>query len=62
VTSLQTSVNALSGLSGSVASLQTSVTNMNSTVSNDQTYILVVAALAVITLVLELAILIRKLS
>jgi len=35
---------------------------MNSTVSNDQTYILVVAALAVITLVLELAILIRKLS
>jgi len=45
-----------------MATLQTSVTNLNSSVSNDQTYILVVAVLAVITLVLELAILIRKLS
>jgi uncharacterized protein YoxC len=62
VTGLQSTVNGLGNLSGQMTSLQTSVTNLNSSVSNDQTYILVVAVLAVITLVLELAILIRKLS
>jgi len=69
LSSIQNSVNTLSGLSGQMSSLSTQVTNLqnslsttNSDVSNAQTYILVVAALAVITLVLELAILIRKLS
>jgi hypothetical protein len=45
-----------------MTSLSSSVSSLSSSVSNEQTYILVVAALAVITLVLELAILIRKLS
>jgi len=62
VTSLQSSITNLGNLSQQMTTLQTSVTNLNSSVSNSQTYILVVAALAVITLVLELAILIRKLS
>jgi hypothetical protein len=35
---------------------------MNNAINNNQTYVLVVAALAAITLVLELAILVRKLS
>ncbi len=42
--------------------LSTSVTSILSGVQNSQTYVLVVAALAAITLVLELAILVRKLS
>jgi hypothetical protein len=62
VTSL---VNTLSGLSQALSNLQnvsTQLTNVNNGVNNDQTYVLVVAALAAITLVLELAILVRKLS
>jgi hypothetical protein len=55
-------VNGLSGLSSQMTTLQNSVTSLNSSVSNDQTYILVVAVLAILTLVLELAILIRKMS
>jgi len=55
VTGMQTTVSGLSGLSGQM-------TTLNNSVSNSQTYILVVAALVVITLVLELAILIRKMS
>jgi prefoldin subunit 5 len=62
VSNLQTTVNGLAGLSTQMTALQTSVTNLNSSVSNDQTYILVVAVLAILTLVLELAILIRKMS
>lgn len=62
VTSLQTTVNGLGTLSSDMTSLQSSVSSLSSSVSNAQTYILVVAALAVITLVLELAILIRKMS
>jgi trimeric autotransporter adhesin len=69
ISSIQSSVSTLSGLSGQmttlsgqVTSLQNSLSTTNSDVSNAQTYILVVAALAVITLVLELAILIRKMS
>jgi archaellum component FlaC len=41
---------------------QKSADNANSAVSSTQTYVLVVAVLAAITLVLELAILVRKLS
>jgi len=41
---------------------QTAATNANNAVSSTQTYVLVVAVLAAITLVLELAILVRKLS
>jgi hypothetical protein len=52
----------MNSLSTQVTNLQNSLSTTNSDVSNAQTYILVVAALAVITLVLELAILIRKLS
>jgi len=62
VQGVQTTVTNLAGLSSQMTSLQSSVTSLNSSVSNSQTYILVVAALAVITLVLELAILIRKMS
>jgi prefoldin subunit 5 len=52
---LQTTMSGLSGLSGEITSLQNAI-------SSNQTYVLVVAALAAITLVLELAILVRKLS
>jgi len=55
VSSLSTSVGSLSGLSSQMNSLSASI-------STNQTYVLVVAALAAITLVLELAILVRKLS
>jgi len=48
----------LGGLAGAGAQL----TALNSAIANNQTYVLVVAALAAITLVLELAILVRKLS
>ena len=41
---------------------ETAANNANSSVSSTQTYVLVVAVLAAITLVLELAILVRKLS
>jgi hypothetical protein len=55
----------MNGVTSAVAGLQTvtpTVSTLNTSVGNSQTYILVVAALAVITLVLELAILIRKMS
>jgi uncharacterized protein YoxC len=55
----------LSGLSNSLNTLNgigTQLTSLNNAVNNNQTYVLVVAALAAITLVLELAILVRKLS
>ncbi len=52
---VNTNVNNLSGLS---TNLQSATSGINST----QTYVLVVAVLAAITLVLELAILVRKLS
>jgi hypothetical protein len=52
---LQTTISNLSGLSAQITSLQNAI-------SSNQTYVLVVAALAAITLVLELAILVRKLS
>jgi hypothetical protein len=55
LTALGTNLTTLGGIGGQISS-------MNSAVNNDQTYVLVVAALAAITLVLELAILVRKLS
>ena len=57
--------NTLSGLSTNltiVNGIGTQLSQLNTAVSNNQTYVLVVAALAAITLVLELAILVRKLS
>jgi hypothetical protein len=55
ISSLQTTIGSLNGLSAQITSLQNAI-------SSNQTYVLVVAALAAITLVLELAILVRKLS
>ena len=57
--------NTLSGLSTNLTTVNgigTQLTNLNNAINNNQTYVLVVAALAAITLVLELAILVRKLS
>jgi uncharacterized protein YoxC len=53
--SVQTGLSAITGISGQL-------TTLNNAINNNQTYVLVVAALAAITLVLELAILVRKLS
>jgi hypothetical protein len=58
VNTINSGVQSLSGLSG----LSAQMSSLSSAVSNSQTYVLVVAALAAITLVLELAILVRKLS
>jgi len=55
LTQVSTGIQNVSGISGQL-------TTLNNAVNNDQTYVLVVAALAAITLVLELAILVRKLS
>ena len=60
-----TANNALSSLTASVNNLNQAATNINgvsAAIANNQTYVLVVAALAAIILVLELAILVRKLS
>jgi len=57
--------NTLSGVSTGLTQLggiSGQLTTLNNAISNNQTYVLVVAALAAITLVLELAILVRKLS
>jgi len=76
ISGLQTSVNGISqsvtGLTTTLTGLQNSLTSignisgqltsLTNSVNNNQTYVLVVAALAAITLVLELAILVRKLS
>jgi hypothetical protein len=55
LTSVSSGIQGVSGISGQL-------TTLNNAVNNNQTYVLVVAALAAITLVLELAILVRKLS
>lgn len=60
--SLSTSISSLSGLSGQISTLSGHVTDATNALSSTQTYVLVVAVLAAITLVLELAILVRKLS
>jgi hypothetical protein len=62
VTGLTTS---LANIAPNLTKLDTvagAITSMQNAINNNQTYVLVVAALAAITLVLELAILVRKLS
>jgi hypothetical protein len=62
VTGLTTTLASITqGIAG-VSGISGQLTTLNNGVNNDQTYVLVVAALAAITLVLELAILVRKLS
>jgi flagellin-like hook-associated protein FlgL len=62
VTGLQTTLTNISSGLATLGSVGNQITSMNTAVNNDQTYVLVVAALAAIVLVLELAILVRKLS
>jgi hypothetical protein len=62
VTQLTTSLTAISGNINQINAIGGQITSMNNAINNNQTYVLVVAALAAITLVLELAILVRKLS
>jgi uncharacterized protein YoxC len=76
ISTLQSSVNTISqgvsGLTSQLTSISSNISTVNgiggqlttltNAVNNNQTYVLVVAALAAITLVLELAILVRKLS
>jgi hypothetical protein len=67
-TNVGTIISDISSLTTTVGTINTNVMNLSSqlpssgTIANTQTYVLVVAVLAAITLVLELAILIRKLS
>jgi hypothetical protein len=56
LTSISTSVSSLSGLSGQITTLGNQVTSAANGISTTQTYVLVVAVLAAITLVLELAV------
>jgi len=66
LTSISSSITSLTSAVQTATSAaqgaQTAATNANNSVSSTQTYVLVVAVLAAITLVLELAILVRKLS
>jgi len=62
ITAIQSSITSSTSGFGALAGLPAQVTTLTSDVNNNQTYVLVVAALAAITLVLELAILVRKLS
>jgi len=62
VTNIQSTLGGLSTGLSQLNTVGTQLTNLNNAVNNNQTYVLVVAALAAITLVLELAILVRKLS
>jgi len=62
VTGISSQLTTVSNGIQSVSGISQQLTNLNNAVNNDQTYVLVVAALAAITLVLELAILVRKLS
>lgn len=59
ITTLQGAVTAADT---AATNAETAATNANNAVSSTQTYVLVVAVLAAITLVLELAILVRKVS
>jgi hypothetical protein len=62
VTGISTQLTSVSqGIAG-VSGISGQLTTLNNSINNNQTYVLVVAALAAITLVLELAILVRKLS
>jgi hypothetical protein len=62
VTGISSQLTTVSNGIQNVSGISQQLTNLNNAVNNDQTYVLVVAALAAITLVLELAILVRKLS
>jgi hypothetical protein len=62
VTGISTQLTQVSTGIQNVSGISQQLTNLNNAVNNNQTYVLVVAALAAITLVLELAILVRKLS
>ena len=62
VTQLTSSINSVSGMGSTLTSMSGQLGTLSSAINNNQTYVLVVAALAAITLVLELAILVRKLS
>jgi hypothetical protein len=62
VTGISSQLTTVSNGIQSVSGISQQLTNLNNAVNNNQTYVLVVAALAAITLVLELAILVRKLS
>jgi hypothetical protein len=61
-TNIQTSVQALQSSVGSLSGLAAKIDGAVSGINTTQTYVLVVAVLAAITLVLELAVLVRKLS
>jgi len=62
VTSITNGLSSVTTAASNISSLSSKLDTVNSNVANSQTYVLVVAALAAITLVLELAILVRKLS
>jgi len=62
VTAIQTSIANIAPNLTQLNSVAGAITSMQNALNNNQTYVLVVAALAAITLVLELAILVRKLS
>jgi trimeric autotransporter adhesin len=62
VTTISNGLTSVTQAAANISSLSSKLDTVNSNVANSQTYVLVVAALAAITLVLELAILVRKLS
>jgi hypothetical protein len=62
VTGISSQLTTVSNGIQSVSGISAQLTTLNNAINNNQTYVLVVAALAAITLVLELAILVRKLS
>jgi hypothetical protein len=62
VTGLTTSLQNIAPNLSKLDAVAGAITSMQNAINNNQTYVLVVAALAAITLVLELAILVRKLS
>jgi hypothetical protein len=62
ITGLTTTLAGIASNISTVNGIGTQLTSLTNAVNNNQTYVLVVAALAAITLVLELAILVRKLS
>jgi hypothetical protein len=62
VTALTSQITSISSNISQVNNIGGQLTTLTNAVNNNQTYVLVVAALAAITLVLELAILVRKLS
>jgi hypothetical protein len=62
LTSIQTTLGNINTAVQNLSGLSSQLTSVSSSISTTQTYVLVVAVLAAITLVLELAILVRKLS